>query len=142
MTWNKLVKFIGDWKLIMSLYFAAISIVYLCYLLVIHETTLTTAIAWQGVLLSMWFGTCHFIYFTKWSVLGRITLHGLLTLVGTVGMNALFGWFSLTGVQWLIALAIFVGIYAITLWAWWIYYRSEEAVLNRKLEQYKSELED
>ncbi len=142
MSMNKLVKLVGDWKLIISLYFTAIGIVYLCYLFMMDEATLTTAVAWQGFLLSTWFGTCHFIYFAKWPAVHRITLHGVLTLAGTLGMNHLFGWVSLTGAQWLVALAIFVAIYALTLWSWWVYYRSEEAVLNRKLAQYQRQLED
>ena len=143
MTFPKIIKTVGDIKLIMGLYFVGYSIVGLAVLWVMKVDTISTVLCWKLLAVSVYSGCVHRIFLTEWTMPKKISIHGALVLSGTIMFLNWFGWLNLKGVaSWAMFVGIFALVYVVVCLAWFVYYWAEKSVLNEKLGDYQKKLQD
>lgn len=139
---NKFIHVVGEFKYQVAMFFMVTIMGSMCLGYLHGATAMKFNSIWQMMLTAGIFAGLQYIYtaerFDKISVQLKLTIHLLLSYGVIITMALLFHWFDILNseVFWQFTL-IFIIAYVLLFIGFSIYYRSEGAILNKKLAEYK-----
>lgn len=131
---------LGELKFLVGIYFLAFIIFSTVGSFFFNGTkTFDVITIWQILGMSAVFSVLHYIQTSKMKPLLKISVHAILAYLTVIVFSLLCSWgfAQSASVFWQFTL-IFVVIYALIFIVFVFYYKNEEAYLNKKLEEYKT----
>ena len=142
---NKFIKNVGEFKFLTGMYFFGIVICYMIIGLFTGAETIALSTLWQIILTSIIAAGTQCLFFFS-SVFERIPqkataiIHFVVNYIILFILAVIFGWFDISNTSYVLGITgAYIMIYWLLFFSFYIYYKAEGEIYNKKLSEYKKD---
>lgn len=141
---NKFIKNVGEFKFLTGMYFFGIVICYMIIGLFTGIESISLSTLWQIIFVSIMGAGTQYVFFFS-NVFKKISqkiiacTHFVLNYIILVILSGIFDWFNISYIPYVVGFTVgYIILYWLIFFSFYIYYKAEGEVYNKKLLEYKN----